>query len=223
MDWAMKGARPMVLPNYLFDPSAALVLDASVVINLHATGCASRILDAIPNPIVILEVVLRELETGRVKGRTDADMVGDLVKNGRVKLAALSPDCESNFLALVAGSGAATLDDGEAATIAWSVAYGGIPIIDEKKGSAICRERFPHLQLGTTIDIFAHERVQSGFVEGDLADAIFNALTLARMRVHEKDIAWVIRMIGQERASLCNSLPRSKRVKAATGSPSSCP
>jgi predicted nucleic acid-binding protein len=216
MDWAMKGARPMGLPNCLFDPSAVLVLDASVVINLHATGCAGRILGAIPNPIVILEVVLRELEAGRIKGRTDADTVGDLVKNGRVQLAALSPECESNFLALVAGSGSATLDDGEAATIAWSVTYGGIPIIDEKKGSAICRERFPHLQLGTTIDIFAHEQVQSGFVKGDLADAIFKALTLARMRVHDKDMAWVIGMIGQERASLCNSLPLSKRAKVVT-------
>ncbi len=212
----MKGARPMGLPNYLFDPSPALVLDASVVINLNATGCVRRILDAIPNPIVILEVVLRELETGRVKGRTDADTVGDLVKSGCVQLAALSPECESNFLALVAGSGATTLDDGEAATIAWSVAHGGIPIIDEKKGSAICRDRFPHLKLGTTIDIFAHEQVQSAFVKADLADSIFNALTLARMRVHDKDMAWVIGMIGPERASICNSLPRSKRAKVVT-------
>lgn len=206
----------MGLPNCLFDPSAALVLDASVVINLNATGCAGNILDAIPNPIVILDVVSRELQAGRAKGRTDADTVDDLVRNRCVQMAALSPECESNFLALVSGSGATTLDDGEAATIAWAVAYGGIPIIDEKKGSAICRERFPRLQLGTTIDIFAHEQVQSGFRKEDLADAIFKALTLARMRVHENDIAWVIGMIGQERASLCNSLPRSKRVNAVT-------
>ena len=213
----------MELPNCLFDPSAALVLDASVVINLNATGCAGKILDAIPNPIVILEVVLRELQAGRAKGRTDADTVDDLVRNGCVQMAALSPECENNFLALVSGSGATTLDDGEAATIAWSVAYGGIPIIDEKKGSAICRERFPLLQLGTTIDIFAHEQVRSGFGKDELADAIFKTLTLARMRVHEKDIAWVISMIGQERASICNSLPRSKRVNAVTGHSSSGP
>ena len=213
----------MGLPNYLFDPSPALVLDASVVINLNATGCVARILNAIPNPVVILEVVLRELETGRVKGRTDADTVDDLAKTGCVQLAALTSECESNFLSLVAGSGATTLDDGEAATIAWSVTHSGIPIIDEKKGSAICRERFPHLQLGTTIDILAHEQVQSAFVKSDLADAIFKALTLARMRVHDKDLAWVIGMIGKERASLCNSLPRSKRGKIVTEFSSSEP
>jgi hypothetical protein len=215
MDWAMKGARPMGLPNCLFDPSAALVLDASVVINLNATGIAGKMLDAIPNPVVILEVVLRELQAGRAKGRTDADMVDDLVRNGCVQMAALSPECEGNFLALVSGSGATT--------IAWSVANGGIPIIDEKKGSAICRERFPRLQLGTTIDIFALEQVQSSFGKDDLSDAIFNALTLARMRVHEKDISWVISMIGQERALLCNSLPRSKRVNAVIERSSSEP
>jgi predicted nucleic acid-binding protein len=189
------------------------VLDASVVINLNATGIAGKMLDAIPNPVVILEVVLRELQAGRAKGRTDADMVDDLVRNGCVQMAALSPECEGNFLALVSGSGATTLDDGEAATIAWSVANGGIPIIDEKKG----------LQLGTTIDIFALEQVQSSFGKDDLSDAIFNALTLARMRVHEKDISWVISMIGQERALLCNSLPRSKRVNAVIERSSSEP
>jgi hypothetical protein len=36
--------------------------------NLNATGFAGKILDAIPNPIVILEVVLRELQAGRAKG-----------------------------------------------------------------------------------------------------------------------------------------------------------
>jgi hypothetical protein len=187
----------MGLPSCLFNRSSPLVLDASVAINLNATGkCAS-----------ILDVVSGELEAGRKNGRTDADMMETLIKSGRLQKASLSPESEGNFLALVCGRGSTTLDDGEAATIAWAVAHGGIPIIDEKKGLTICQERFPSVQTGTTVDILSHANVIAAFEHDVLADAIFNALTLARMRVHERHIPWVIEQIGASRASLCNSLP----------------
>lgn len=201
----------MGLPNCLLDPSKPLVLDASVAINLNATGSCVRILDAIPNPVVILDIVSRELEAGRAKGRTDADVVAALVVSGRVEIASLCAECEGNFLAMVCGSGSATLDDGEAATIAWAVAHGSTPVIDEKKGLSICQDRFPSVQAATTTDIFAHDRVLAELGRGDLGDAIFNALIAARMRVQERHIPWVIDMIGSSRAQRCNSLPLSAR------------
>lgn len=201
----------MGLPNCLLDPSKPLVLDASVAINLNATGNCIRILDAIPNPVVIVDIVSRELEAGRAKGRSDADVVAALVASGRVQIASLCAECEGNFLAMVCGRGSATLDDGEAATIAWAVAHGGTPIIDEKKGLSICRDRFPSVQAATTTDIFAHDRVLAELGRDDLGDAIFNALLAARMRVQERQIPWVIDMIGSSRAQLCHSLPLSAR------------
>lgn len=201
----------MGLPNCLLDPSKPLVLDASVAINLNATGSCVRILDAIPNPVVILDIVSRELEAGRAKGRTDADVVAALVASGRVEIASLCAECEGNFLAMVCGSGSATLDDGEAASIAWAVAHGSTPIIDEKKGLSICQDRFPSVQAATTTDIFAHDRVLAELGRDDLGDAIFNALIAARMRVQERHIPWVIDMIGSSRAQLCHSLPLSAR------------
>lgn len=201
----------MGLPNCLLDPSKPLVLDASVAINLNATGSCVRILDAIPNPVVILDIVSRELEAGRKKGRTDADVVAALVASGRAEIASLCAECEGNFLAMVCGSGSATLDDGEAATIAWAVAHGSTPIIDEKKGLSICQDRFASVQAATTTDIFAHDRVLAELGRADLGDAIFNALIAARMRVQERHIPWVIDMIGSSRAQLCHSLPLSAR------------
>lgn len=202
----------MGLPSYLCDLTAPLVLDASVAINLNATGIATQIIDALPNSVVVVDVVMRELDAGRSKGRTDADMVMSLVETGRAQLVTLSSECEGNFLALVSGSGVSTLDDGEAATIAWAVARGGVPVIDEKKGLAICQDRFPAIQACTTTDLLAHENVLASLGATDLADAIFNALTFARMRVNERHIPWVIQQIGQSRASLCHSLPLKVRV-----------
>lgn len=201
----------MGLPNCSLDPTAPLTLDASVAINLNATGSVERILDALPNSVVVLDVVARELEAGRAKGRTDADKIAALVKSGRAQLVSLSQECEGNFLALVSGSGASTLDDGEAATIAWSVAHGGIPVIDEKKGQAICQDRFPAIHACTTTDILAHENVRAALGKADLSDAIFRALTIARMRVPDCHLAWVVQQIGQSRASICTSLPLSFR------------
>lgn len=201
----------MGLPNCSFDPTAPLVLDASVAINLNATGSVRRILDALPNSIVIVDVVADELESGRDNGRTDADMVAALVKSGRVELASLCAESEGNFLAMVSGSGASTLDDGEAATIAWAVAHGGIPVIDERKGLAICRDRFPNTPAVTTTDLLAHNNVLSALGPMELSDAIFNALRLARMRVQDCHLGWVVQHIGQSRASMCSSLPSSVR------------
>jgi predicted nucleic acid-binding protein len=197
----------------LLDPSKPLVLDSSVAINLNATGNGIRILDAIPNPVVLLDSVSRELEAGRSKGRSDAELVSTLVAKGRAEIASLCGECEGNFLALVCGSGSATLDDGEAATIAWAVAHGGIPVIDERKGLSICKDRFPLVPVATTIDIFAHYGVVGAFGREAIGDAIFNALTLARMRVHERHIPWVIDMIGSSRAQLCHSIPLHIRQK----------
>lgn len=201
----------MGLPNCTFDPTAPLSLDASVAINLNATGSVERILDALPNSIVIVDVVALELESGRKNGRTDAEMVAALVKSGRAELASLSNGSEGNFLALVSGSGDSTLDDGEASTIAWAVAQGGIPVIDERKGIAICQERFPNTQVVTTMDLLAHGNVRAALGPTGLADAIFNALKLARMRVQDCYLDWVVEQIGQSRASICTSLPLSVR------------
>ena len=206
-----KGASLMVLPSCLFDPSSPLVLDASVVINLNATGCAAQILTAIPNRIVVTDIVADELDSGRAKGRTDADQLELLVSGLQIERVALSSIAEGHFLDLVAGSGASTLDDGEAATVAWAVAHGGIPIIDDKKGIAICRNKFSFLMIGSTTDLFYQREVREAVNDFELAEALYFALSIARMRVPDHQLAWVVSIIGQERAATCHSLPERAR------------
>lgn len=201
----------MVLPSCLFDPSFPLVLDASVVINLNATGCAAQILNALPNRIVVTELVADELDAGRAKGRTDADQLALLVSSSQIERVALSSIAEGHFLDLVAGPGISTLDDGEAATVAWAVAHGGIPIIDEKKGIAICRTKFANMMVGSTIDVFLHNRVRDELGDTQLAQALYLALSIARMRVPDDRLTWVVGIIGQSRAATCNSLPERAR------------
>jgi len=189
---------------------------------VNATGCAKRVIKALPNRVAVVDVVSGELEEGRQSKRQDADLLKKLVDAGHVEIVQLDAKGEEYFEQLVVGAAQMTLDDGEAATIAYAVASNGIALIDEKKANRICGQRFPELRLAYTVDIFMHPDVQNELGKDALADTVFNALFHGRMRVLSQHVEWVIALIGPDRASLCTSLPGpvrgAKRAAAGVGS-----
>lgn len=199
------------------NPALPLVVDASTVINLNATGCAPSILRAIPNRVLVVNVISGELDTGRPRGRRDADRLQDLVAAGHVEIVSLGDLGWQHFEGLVAGPAIETLDDGEAATIAYAVEYDGIAVLDETKATRLCGVRFPELRLSSTTDILLHPDVRRALGEGAQGDAVFAALHDARMRVFPHHFEEVIRLIGPERAALCQSLPKAIRTLAQEG------
>jgi predicted nucleic acid-binding protein len=196
----------------LTDPSAQLVADASTIINLTATGCARAIVSALPNRLVVVDVVHGELETGRQRGREACDGLKELAAAGVIEIVDLGDDAAPYFEELVIGPAAATLDDGEAATIAYALSHSGTALIDERKAIRICAERFPHLRVACTVDVLIHPQVQRQLGAETLAQAVFNALDAGRMRVLPRYLARIVELIGPERAMLCQSLPRRVRV-----------
>ena len=199
-------------PTGLTDSASLVVTDASAIINLNATGRAHQILTAIPNRIAVVDVIPAELDLGRSRGRSDADQLAELVSHKVIEVVTLDDESDAHFENLVVGSAAETLDDGEAATIAYAVAHDGIAIVDERKANRICAERFARLRRGCTLDLLAHPRVTAALSEEDLADAVFRALVQARMRVIPAYIDWVVRLIGTDRVNLCHSLPAAVRA-----------
>lgn len=197
----------------LTDPKAIVVCDASTVINLNATGCAVTILKAFPNPFVMSEIALAELQEDKRSNRNDAKLAAELEGLGLINVMPLDDASSSHFERLVAGKTIDTLDDGEAATIACAVAIGGIPIIDERKATRICRERYPSLRVGCTIDILAHETLAGTLGTAAVSEAVVNALQQARMRVLPHCLPWVVDLIGPANASLCPSLPARARSR----------
>lgn len=217
----MSPTRPSL--TSLTDPAALLVLDTSTVINLNASGCARKLIEALPNPLGIADIVPNELEGGRHRSRQDSDLLKELVAFGLIKVAKLEEGALPYFEQLVIGPAASTLDDGEAATIAYAVSQGGFAIIDERKANRICSQRFPKLRIGCTVDIFAHPNVQHVLGREHLANAVFNALHHGRMRVLQHHLDWVVELIGAERATICTSLPNSVRaLKTAFDGCSDC-
>jgi len=199
----------------LTDPKATIVCDASTIINLNATGCPVAILKALPNSFVISEVTLGELQEDTRSNRNDAKLVAELQGLGLIKALPLDDGNSGHFERLVAGRTVNTLDDGEAATIACAVAINGVPIIDERKANRICKENYPGLLVGSTVDILAHEALGAALGTAKLSEAVLNALQQARMRVLPHCLPWVVDLIGPVNAGLCPSLPAHVRSKTA--------
>lgn len=195
----------------LTDPTASIVLDASAAINLNASGFAAPILRALPNRAVITDIAVNELMEDHRTGRRDIELTAALTKLGLIAVVTLSEAQERHFESLVVGRGVDTLDDGEAATIAYAVETGAVPILDERKAVRICAVRYAQVRIGCTVDLFAHSAVESSLGTARVADAVFAALQQARMRVLPHHLDWVVTLIGEHRARECPSLPRTVR------------
>lgn len=206
----------MGLSTALSDPNAELVADASTVINLIAAGCASTIAAVLPNRIVIVDVVPAELETGRRRGHPHADRLRVLIDGGAIDVVSLGDAGMRHFEDLVVGPAFMTLDDGEAATIAYAVEHAAVALIDERKAMRICGERFPALPIACTVDVLTHPNVERKLGHEGVAEAVFRALQDGRMRVLPHHLDYVVKLIGPVRAALCPSLPKSARSSAAT-------
>lgn len=193
------------------EPDLVVVADTSVIINLNATKRAAEVLSSLPFRVVVTEIVTGELTEDRRGGRRDAGLLAGLEKAGHVQVVSLDEVGLDIFSGLVIGPAGETLDDGEASTIAYAVEHGIVPVIDERKGLKICSARFPSLRPKSTVDLFADPGVMEALGRDSLSDAIFQTLRNARMRIPPEHVAWVIALIGADRAALCHSLPKAAR------------
>jgi predicted nucleic acid-binding protein len=202
----------MISSSFPIDSNTILVADASVIINLNATGRARDIIQAQPGSLVVTESAFAELAAGAKKGHDDHAQLDALINIGAVRIVTLGESGDSIYASLVEGSAVRTLDDGEAATIGYAYEAGAIALIDERKARTICGRDFPHLSVASTIDFLMHELVAGALTARGQVEAIVNALRNARMRIPPHQIELVIKLIGEKNVAACDSIP--KKVKA---------
>ena len=198
----------------LSEESEALIIDASVVVNINATGYADRILSAYPGSIFVPKPVVAELERGARLGHQDAVDLHLLFENGIARSLPISKLAQSTFVSLVSGSSVSSLGDGEAATIACAFAAGAWAVIDERKARKICLERYKEVNLASTVDILGCNAVVEAFKPHELGAAIEAALEVGRMQVQAHHLEWVLRYVRPERLERCASLSRRIRERA---------
>tara|TARA_R110002110_G_scaffold213191_2_gene426373 strand:+ start:3864 stop:4526 length:663 start_codon:yes stop_codon:yes gene_type:complete len=198
----------MTYSSSLADDSIPLIIDTSVLINLHASTHGRRILAAVPNDVLVPEIVAAELEHETSKVNGEHQFIQELATSGKVRLVALSEPEYEVYATLV--SGTSSLGDGEAATIAVAACRHHLPVIDERKGrlraQALCAGRL----TGWSLDLFRHPRVVAALGAADAIDALYLALRDGRMRIHEDHCDHVVDLIGVQHALECNCLPSYK-------------
>ncbi|WP_186090939.1 DNA-binding protein [Burkholderia gladioli] len=189
----------------LIDILDPLVLDTSVLINLHACKYGERILTTIPNDILVPEIVAGELthETSRRNG--EYRFLHALVADGIIALVGLNDSEYRIFHELTSTS--PSLDDGEAATIAIAASRHIRPVIDERRGrtraSALMQSLMPYWSL----DLFRHPAVIAMLGDEPAVEALYHALCDGRMRIPSESADNVIALIGMERSRDCTCLP----------------
>lgn len=195
----------------LSNASGRIVADTSAIINLNATECAADILRALPERVVVVDIAADELEDGRKKGRRDAEMLAQLKTAGLIEIESLGEKGEALFAQLVVGPANSTVDDGEAATIAYAVEHSLGVVVDDGKARRICRERYSEVPVQCSVELFQHPSVQGALGKARISSAVLNALQKARMRVLPEHVQWIVSVIGAANASSCRSLPKRSR------------
>lgn len=204
----------MALPPSLPEKPSLLVVDASVIINLNATGCAETILAALPHRVAVVDIVVDEIRGGLRRGRQDAAKLEALVESQLLHVVQLGPQGLLRFEPLVVGEAGETLDDGEAATLAYAEEAGARAVIDERKARRIAAERHATIPLSCTLDLIACDSVDRVLGPTGIAEAIHSALVGARMRVLNEHMDFAVKLIGDQRAAGCTSLSAFIREQA---------
>ncbi|WP_156917475.1 hypothetical protein [Salinarimonas rosea] len=202
----------MSLSSFPDAPDIPVVLDASVVINLHATERAAEILRAFDNPFFATSNACAELLNGERRGHARPGFLQSLIDQAAISEVRLTEACSAVYGELIEGSARQTLDDGEAATVAYAIDQGAYAMIDERKARAICAVRFKSLKVCCTAELLLHPLVGRTLGKEGQIEAILKALRRARMHVPNELIDLVVNIIGREEAATCNSLPTSVRV-----------
>jgi predicted nucleic acid-binding protein len=213
----------MTSSSSLANNASPLIIDTSVLINLHASQQGERILGAIPNEIIVPQPVVGELDHQTSKINGESHFINTLISAGKVQQTELSEKEFELFEQMVAGS--TSLGDGEAASIALAVNRNLVAVIDDRKGRNHAQNLMVSMHLGWSIDLFLHPIVKSELGEDEAAEAIYSALRKGRMRIHEDHCDQVVNVIGVQRALACTSLPNYKGRRALweaqMGSPNS--
>lgn len=184
-----------------------LVADASVLINLSASGFAETIITASCGVLHATRNAVDEVIEGERRGYGNAGAMHSLEERGLLRVVDIGDREEPIYRALVEGPAARTLDDGEAATIAYAVENRAVALIDERKAQRICDEQYSGTLVVTTTDLMLHKDVAKSLGDHHVA-AIHAALIHARMHVPAHHIDQVVALLGNERSLNCSSLPR---------------
>jgi predicted nucleic acid-binding protein len=194
-------------PSIELPLNCSLVLDASALINLLGTGIAGELVKAANRRMLVEDYAFEELRRHPLPEQDIRSEIAALLVSGLLQRVSMEDAARTLFRELTDGDLTAGLDDGEAATIAYAMSHAAaIPVIDEKKASAVFAQRWASRTTVDTVTLLGQADVISAFTDEQYSAAIHSALLYARMRVPKAARPWIRALLGNERAAQCPSL-----------------
>lgn len=194
------------------DHRRVIATDTSVLVNLLATRAADRILSSVDADWIYTASVHRELTEPLAYAKTNGTALHELADAGLLRMAKLNEKAQREAVSLMSGTAAASVGEGEAATIAYAGGRADVEaVVDDSKALRIGRSRFPQVRFSTTIDILREPAIEAALGREGLADAVERALLDARAAVTGEDFPWVLELVGRTRLMRCSSLARHFR------------
>jgi hypothetical protein len=83
------------------------------------------------------------------------------------------------------------------------VEQSSVAVIDERKAMRICAERYATVRLASSVEVVLHPLVERALGRDSLADAVYRAMRLGRMRGVARHVDLVVALIGPARATEC--------------------
>lgn len=200
----------MTYSSSLSNDLRPLIFDTSVLINLNACAYGERILTAVPNRIIVPQVVAGELEHETSRKHGQHEFLHGLITGTMVTLEKMTDGEKVLFANLVSGS--PSLGDGEAATIAISAERQLLPLIDDRKARTLAIDVLRGQEPSWSLDLFRHESVISALGDTSAVDALYRALRDGRMRIPIESTENIVDLLGSERARECTCLPNYRYI-----------
>jgi hypothetical protein len=169
-----------------------------------------EILALLGREVIAERTAYDEIKRHPIPGSDHIAALAELTVSGLLRVQEMRVEERVLFRELTANDLARGLDDGEAATIAFAIGHANraAPVIDERKATNLFANRWPDRTILMTVDLLADPRVVKHLSRSRLCDAVYSALTHARMRVASRSREWVNDLLGEERVRECRSLGR---------------
>src|SRR5258708_1762870 len=205
-------------PSIELPLDCSLVLDASALINLLGTGVAANLVKAANRRMLVEDYAFEELRRHPLPEQDIRSEIAALLASRLLQRVRMDDAARTLFRELTDGDLTAGLDDGEAATIAYAMRHAAaIPVIDEKKASAVFVQRWASRTIVDTFTLLGQPCVLAAFSEEQYSSALHSALLYARMRVPKAARPWVRALLGDERAAEWPSLGQAGFMNTPEG------
>lgn len=189
-----------------------IVLDASVLINLLATGRAATILANLDRKVLITSQAYSEVLRDPYTERNASETIKPLETANLISRRKLKGRTIRLYKILISPAGDA-LDKGEAATIGFCDEHKLIAVIDERKGKKVADQNSSVPLTVGSLDVLAYKKVIESFSSAEYREALLNAGRLGRMSFPVEWGQWAENILEESVARTLPGLKRFYRIR----------